>query len=47
MKGQKHLDSRLLDGTRTQFRLRLEMLDTFKYNFRTKYQTLDRGMQAS
>ena len=36
-KEQDYMDSRLLDSCRTQLKVRLEMLDTFKDNFRTKY----------
>ena len=39
-KEQKYLDSGSLDSTRTQLRVRLEMLDTFKDNFGNKYRTL-------
>ena len=42
-KEQKYLDLRSIDSSRTQMRVRLEMLDTFKDNFRTKYWTLGRG----
>ena len=42
-KEQNYLDSRSLESCRTQLRVRLEMLETFKDNYRTKYRTLGRG----
>ena len=42
-KEQDYLDCRSLDSCRTQLRIRLEMLETFKDNYRTKYRTLGRG----
>ena len=40
---QDYLNSRSVDSARTQLRIRLEMVDTFKDNFRSKYRTLERG----
>ena len=42
-KEQKYLNYRSIDSARTQMRVRLEMMETFKDNFRTKYRTLGRG----
>ena len=40
---QIYMNSKSVDSSRTQLRIRLQMLDTFKDNYRSKYRTLDRG----
>ena len=40
---QSYLEDKSLDRCRTRFRIRTEMCDTFKDNFRSKYRTLERG----
>ena len=42
-KEQDYLNSGSVDSCHTQLRIRLEMMDTFKDNFSSKYRTLDRG----
>ena len=42
-KEQVYMNSKSVDSCRTQLRIRLEMMDSFKDNFRSKYRTLDRG----
>ena len=42
-KEQIYMNSKSVDSSRTQLRIRLQMLDTFKDNYRSKYRTLDRG----
>ena len=40
---QEYMNSKSVESSRTQLRIRLEMLETFKDNYRTKYRTLGRG----
>ena len=40
---QQYMNSKSVESSRTQLRIRLEMLETFKDNYRTKYRTLGRG----
>ena len=40
---QNYMNSRSIDSSRTQLRIRLEMVETFKDNFRSKYRKLARG----
>ena len=40
---QKYMHNKSIDSSRTQLRIRLEMLESFKDNYRTKYRTLGRG----
>ena len=42
---QDYLNSKSVDSSRTQLRIRLEMLDSFKDNYCCKYRTLDRGQE--
>ena len=42
-KEQSYLEDKSIDRCRTRFRIRTEMCETFKDNFRSKYRTLDRG----
>ena len=42
-KEQEYLHGKSLDCIRTQFRIRTEMLESFKDNYRSKNRTLDRG----
>ena len=42
-KEQDYMNYKSVDRSRTQLKIRLEMVETFKDNFRTKYQTLARG----
>ena len=37
------MNDRSIDSSRTQLRVRLEMLETFKDNYQSKYRTLERG----
>ena len=37
------MNCKSVESSRTQLRIRLEMLETFKDNYRTKYRTLGRG----
>ena len=39
------MSSRSIESCRTQFRVRTEMVDTFRDNFRSKYRTLPRGQE--
>ena len=40
---QEYLHGKLVDRCRTEFRIRTEMLESFKDNYRSKYRTLARG----
>ena len=40
---QPYMKDKSIDRGRTKFRLRTEMLEPFKDNFRSKYRTLERG----
>ena len=42
-KEQDYMNDKSIDSSRTQLRVRLEMLETFKDNYRSKYRTLSRG----
>ena len=42
-KEQEYMNDKSIDSSRTQLRVRLEMLETFKDNYRSKYRTLGRG----
>ena len=42
-KEQEYFNNRSVDSARTQLRIRLEMVDTFKDNFCSKYRKLNRG----
>ena len=42
-KEQEYMNSKSVESARTQLRVRLEMVETFRDNFRSKYRTLDRG----
>ena len=42
---QPYLKDKSIDKCRTKFRLRTEMLEPFKDNFRSKYRTLERGQE--
>ena len=42
-KEQGFMHDKAIDSSRTQLRVRLEILETFKDNFRSKYRTLERG----
>ena len=42
-----HMKDRSIDTYRTKFRLRTEMLEPFKDNFRRKYRTLERGQEEN
>ena len=42
-KEQEYMNSKSIESSRTQLRLRLEMVETFRDNYRSKYRTLDRG----
>ena len=42
---QPYLKDKSIDKCRTKFRLRTEMLEPFKDNFRRKYRTLERGQE--
>ena len=44
-KEQSYMNSRSRDSSRTQLIIRLEMVETFKDNFRSKYRTKDRGQE--
>ena len=39
------MHNKSIDSSRTQLRIRLEMLESFKDNYRTKYRTLSRGQE--
>ena len=39
------MHSKSVENSRTQLRIRLEMLESFKDNYRTKYRTLGRGQE--
>ena len=40
---QPYMKDKSVDNCRTKFRLRTEMLEHFKYNYRSKYRTMERG----
>ena len=42
-KEQEYLHGKSVDRCRTELRIRTEMLESFKDNFRSKYRTLERG----
>ena len=42
---QDYMHDKSIDSSRTQLRVRLEMLETFKDNYRSKYRTLERGQE--
>ena len=42
-KEQFYLEDKSIDRYQTRFRIRTEMVETFKDNFRSKYRSLDRG----
>ena len=42
-KEQGYMNEKSIESSRTQLRVRLEMLETFKDNYRSKYRTLGRG----
>ena len=42
-KEQDYINCKSVDSCRTQLRIRLELVETFKDNYRTKYRTLARG----
>ena len=44
-KEQDYMHDKSIDSSRTQLRVRLEMLETFKDNYRSKYRTLERGQE--
>ena len=44
-KEQEYMNNRSIENCRTQFRVRTEMVDTFRDNFRSKYRTLPRGQE--
>ena len=44
-KEQDYLNSKSIESCRAQFRVRTEMVDTFRDNFRSKYRTLPRGQE--
>ena len=42
-KEQEYMNCKSVESSRTQLRVRLEMVETFRDNFRSKYRTLDKG----
>ena len=46
-KEQEYMNSKSIESSRTQLRVRLEMVETFRDNFRLKYRTLDKGEEDS
>ena len=44
-KEQDYMNCRSIESCRTQFRVRTEIVDTFRDNFRSKYRTLPRGQE--
>ena len=41
-KEQEYMQNKSVDRVRSQFRMRTEMMESFKYNYRAKHRTLER-----